>query len=817
MYTYLTTYSSSVSIYPASNNAGGNIFQQTLSAKYSIGGYDYGVTSYSETAIYQNVTQSNGYQNFKSENATAEVANGPYPYDDLEFEIANELNWSMSTYSVLPYSIYMGNIVSEYYASGDNGEGGSSTTQTFTISHYGSYTIGSAVGGTTYSENSESTTGEYNTPPEFFSDTIIYSAPIYTTLQDTIRIRSTTTTNKTYVFLSSVYSTQDTIETSSFTEITYQSTKSTTTNIHHHIGTSIDNNNSCFTVITDTNSDGFAISPYACLLSAPRTNIILPQDISTFSKTILIPEDPEFRAIQYEDFGNALPVFHTINDVIQELSTTYKNESSYTLNDVSTSSRILNYLYNGYTGSFSTTETNYTARSTQSEALGVYSYSNGTNTYNIYSTSRNILTSTITTTEIRGVLASQGQLSMASIFFTTMQKTTLQYGTKTQSFGANAQFSYTIASVEMYETDDLLFTNSYSQTLYGSGGGETLAEFNSTKPFIDSIIPPTESVYVPTIINDEHWAGVGNIYNFQLTDYNKTFAEQPNIFYFKNRITYNASNLLKNNGIFSILNKNAYNDYEFPAFGQGGAFSTTTEEIFNTSETTTTIFKRKMLVGPANIYDPYINTFVLPERSIVSDSSFTDYTKYAVAYSNAIITRIAPNGLSETISRQIARTAEYLAGYNTIPYLISGIYLNFDTFASPIKSLKQHPDYLTIEAANKFTGLSDDNFIISLHKSYYVTEINTNDNSSSTYTTSYEGTTFSTSNFLNLRSIVPFYKKEDNTGINYIGGYYQGTIEGDTNYDTTTYKTSRFWDTGQSLSNTIFTFTSYIGSTYIDV
>jgi len=816
MYTYLTTYPSSVSIYPASNDAGGNIFQLTLSAKYSTGGYNYGITSYAVAEIYKNVTQSNGYQNFKLENANAVVADGPYPYDNYELENANQLNWSMSTYSNLPFSIYQGKIEKTYYISGDNGENGETTKQTFTISHYGSYTSGSAIGGTTYSEDGESTTGEYSTPPDFFSDTIIYSAPIYTTLQDTIRIRSTTTTNKTYVFLSSVYSTQDTIETSSFTEITYQSTISTTTNIHHHIGTSIDNNNSCFTVITDTNSDGFAISPYACLLSAPRTNIIFPQEISTFSKTILIPEDPEFRAIKYENFGNSLPVFHTIHDAIQELSTTYKNEGSYILNDVSTSSRILNYLYNGYTGSFSTTETNYTARSTQSESVGVYSYANGTNTYNIYSTSRNILTSTITTTEIRGVLASQGQLRVSSIFFTTMQKTTLQYKTSTQSVEANAQFSYTTVVVDIYETDNLLFTSSYSQTIYRSGGGETLAEFNSTKPFIDSIIPPTESVYVPTIINDEHWAGVGNIYNFALTEYNKTFAEQPNIFYFKNRITYNASNLLKNNGIFSILNKNAYNDYEFPAFGQGGSFSTTTEKIFNTSETTTTIFKRKMLVGPAKIYDPYINTFVLPERSIVSDSSFTDYTKYAVAYSNAIITRIAPNGSSETIPRHISVTAEYLAGYNTIPYLIPGTYFNFDIFASPIKSLKQHPDYLTIEASKEFIGLSDDNFIISLHKSYYVTEINTNDNSSSTYITSYEGTTFSTSNFLNLRYIVPFCKKED-TGINYIGGYYQGTIEGDTNSDATTYKTSRFWDTGQSLSNTIFNFTSYIGSTYIDV
>ena len=821
MYTYLTTYPSSESIYPSSRDASEYKYSQSYTAESSE--ELVAIRSATNTNAFDFETQSNGYQSYRTEGSNKTYLT---VYDDFnEYTVANYLlfSWSMSTNSFLPFSVYVGESINftsiEDLVSG-NGE---SIVIVFTISHYGTYTDGIAVGGiTSFFDFTDSSSIEYNVPPQFIIDYTEYSAPIHTTLQDTIRIRTTTTTNKIYSFLSASFTAVNTIETSSFTEISYQSTISTTTNIHHHIGTSINSNNSYFTVITDTNSDGFAISPYACLLSAPRTNIIFPQYISTFSQTIVVPENPEFREIQRENFGSFLPVPHQRNEQIQVSESTYINEIPLALGDTLTSERILNYLYNGFTASFSTTETNYTSRSTQSDTVTAYSYSNGSNTFGIFTTSRNILKSILTITEISGVLADQGKIQNSGIDLTTIQETILQYETIVKEVAAGAQYSYVTASVvESVDEDGINISYSYVLTDRAYGNGQVLAELNSTKPFIDAIIPPTESVYVPTIINDENWAGVGNIYNIDTTAYFRTFSEEPKIFYFKNRITYNASNLLKNNGIFSVLNKNAYNDYEFPALGLGNTFSTTTERISNTSETstsetsTTTIFRRKILVGVGSIYDPYINTFALPESSIVSNTSFTAYTRYAVAYSNASITRIFPNGSSETIYREITYPVEYLAGYNPISNN-TGIYVNSNILVSPIGSVVEHPDYITIGGSKIFTGNSDDMFMISLYKSYYATEIEASNNSSSTYTTSYEGTIFTTSDFLNLRSIGAFYKKDEDTGINYIGGYYQGTIEGATS-DSTASKTTRFWDTGESLSNTIFSFTDYVGSAYIDV
>ena len=822
MYTYLTTYQSAESIYPSSRDV--RIYKYSQSATASITDQILAEQSITNNSEFFLSTETNGYQTYKEE---AENATLLTIYEDLNqvtIANANLFSWTMSTNSFLPFSVYVGETLSFSSIENDADGNGESFRVFFTISHYGSTTTGTAAGGiTSFFDRTDSSSTLYDVPPPFITFTTEYSAPIHTTRQDTIRIRTTTTTNTTYGFLSTSFTTLKTIETSSSTGISYQSTESAITEIHHHIGTSINSNNSYFTVITDTNSDGFAISPYACLLSASLTNIIFPQDISTFSQTIVVPENPVFRQIQREDFGNSLPVPHQRTEQIQVSSSTYIDEMPFTLVDTLTSVRILNYLYNGFTASFNTTQTtNYTSRSTENFTATAYSYSNGTLTFNIFTTSTNILTSILTITQISGVLADQGKLVYSGIDLTTIQKTILEYETITKEFAAEEKHSYATSGVVVTTNEDSVeISYSYILTDSADGAGQVLAELNSTKPFIDAIIPPTESVYVPTIINDENWAGVGNIYNNTSTAYYSTFSEEPAIFYFKNRITYNASNLLKNNGIFSVLNKNAYNDYEFPACGLGNTFSTTTERISNTSETTTsetsttTIFRRKILVGVNSIYDPYINTFALPESSTVSNTSFTAYTRYAVAYSNASVTRIYPSGSSQTTYRAITYLAETLAGYNPISNN-TGIYVNSNILVSPIGSIVQHPDYITIEEGKIFTGNSDDIFTISLNKSYYVTEIEASNNSSSTYTTSYDGTIFTTSDFLNLRSIGAFYKKDEDTGINYIGGYYQGTIEGATS-DSTASKTTRFWDTGESLSNTIFSFTDYVGSAYIDV
>ena len=210
---------------------------------------------------------------------------------------------------------------------------------------------------------------------------------------------------------------------------------------------------------------------------------------------------------------------------------------------------------------------------------------------------------------------------------------------------------------------------------------------------------------------------------------------------------------------------------------------------------------------------------MLPESSSITDTSFTAYTTWAVAYSNPSVTRIMPNGSSTTISRDVGFSAEYFMGYNDNRNLFGQPALNFfsnnNTIVSPIGSVSNLPDYLVIDAPTTFTGKSDDIYITSFRKTYYATSIATSNNSTQTFTTTYSEGAFSSNGVLVLRSS-GLYQRQEGTGtfgagINFLGGYMLNPN------NSASSRTTRFWDTGQSLTNTILNFTSYVGSTYIDV
>jgi len=818
MYTHLTTYFSPFSIYAQSVSA----FSSSVSNKYTRAEENNTITSNNtfETlyaiAVSSFSTDFNGYITYSVAEELINLLNDPI---DSAFGTigVDAFSFEMTTSSAAPYSYYTGLYAVGGYEFTDSFSFGASVEGAFTVAHFGGYISRIGAGFSTSWDGTDTTGGAYNAVPSFF-DTLqgtTYTAPSFTTESTTIVIVVTQQANTNYTFLETVYNISTIIGQTANTAIEFQTTKSVTTDINHHIGTGINSNNSDYTLITDTNADGEQISPYACFLSSPNTDFFSGTDISTFSNTVITNNNQEFT--------DNMPTSATENIFSSTSSfptTTLTNEYTTISYSSDASERILDYLYDGNNGDFASESTNYTSRATQQSTFEMYSYPSsmvGTN----YITTRTVITTATVQTQMNGVLQEQGEFVDSSMLFTTISKTTLTYATIEKTFLAPLS---TFRSTNYYTVN-----NGQSEGITTIEGESCIFRFESwkgsaelafTKTIIDSLFPASQTVYSPTIINDENWAGYGNIYsNVAVSGGQMSFSEQPKIYYFKNRITYNASNLSKNNGIFSILNSKAYKDYEFPAFGIGDTFTTIISEISNTEETTETTFTRKILAGVANISDPFVATFILPESSSITDTSFTAYTTWAVAYTNASITRVMPNGASTTIYRGITFSDADSVGYNDVNSAYSAFQIIKGIFVSPNKSVRSLPDWVTIGNSGVFTGESDDLFISLLPCAYYVTEIITEIDSFSTssYTTTYADATFSASNFMVLRPMNVFRRKgeipEDSIGIQFLGGYAQDWI-GASGYDS---RTIRFWDTGASYSNTIFNFTSYIGSTYIDV
>jgi hypothetical protein len=838
MYTFLTTYYSSASKHAASstifggfNNGSGTVFNEESAI---FGGNNNQVYESSITVA------DNGFSTYVTQN---NANGGSFQAEVLTWSEGGSglylLSYEMETHSDRPYSIYIGTWNALQYGSGDRTVfpvtyEGFGFNLTFRISHFGNYTTGDADGlSTGWSEDNTDpagVVGTYKAFPDIASPFTTYTAPSFITESTIISIKTTTQIDGSYTFLGTAYTAPSTVETTATTSIEYQSTTSTTTDVHHHIGTSIDTNNSDFTLITDLNSRGEQISPFACLLSAPESAYILPENISTYSQTLLIPPDPVFVPLLAQTFApQVLPVGGNISNIVRVPSATITIQYTDLTELSETQKRILDYIYDGNTGSFDTEEAFFSERSTVSyeSILVSLSYSAaGTN----YTSLRNTLLSVPSSTTRSLVLAGQRGILSTSIQFETLTIAIPSYqsaGRVIAAIGASYTTStYATASTE----EENLKTRATNENGRRQGVySETLGQFQSTKPYINDLLfgPASETVYNGTVVNAENWAGRGNIYfNYGVTDYAPSFTEQPKIYYYKNRITYNASNLLKNNGIFSILNSKAYKDYEFPAIGIGDTFSSIVRQPTNTDETLQTTFTRKILAGVQDIYDPSVATFVLPESSSITDTSFTAYTTWAVAYSNPSVTRIMPNGSSTTISRDVGFSAEYFMGYNDnrnlfgFPYVL--FFSNNNTIVSPIGSVSNLPDYLVIDAPTTFTGKSDDIYITSFRKTYYATSIATSNNSTQTFTTTYSEGAFSSNGVLVLRSS-GLYQRQDGAdtfgaGINFLGGYMLDMLNTEFNPDIESRsRTTRFWDTGQSSTNTIFNFTSYVGSTYIDV
>ena len=425
MYTFLTTYYSSASKH----------------ARFStiFGGFNNGsVTYFNDESAIGGGNNAQSYESFISvaDNGFSTYVDQENAYaggflDDTDiWEEAGSgvslLSYEMETHSDRPYSIYIGTWNSLNYASGNRSV--FSTTYegfgfnlTFRISHFGNYTTGDADGlSTSWSEDNTDpagVVGTYKVFPDIASPFTTYTAPSFITETTIISIKTTTQADGSYTFLGTAYTAPSTVETTATRSIEYQSTTSTTTDVHHHIGTSIDTNNSDFTLITDLNSRGEQISPFACLLSAPESAYILPENISTYSQTLLIPPDPVFVPLLAQTFApQVVPVGGNTFNIVRVPSATITIQYTDLTELSETQKRILDYIYDGNTGSFDTEEAFFSERSTVSyeSVLVSISYSaGGTN----YTSLRNTLLSVPSSTTKSLVLAGQRGISSTSIQF----------------------------------------------------------------------------------------------------------------------------------------------------------------------------------------------------------------------------------------------------------------------------------------------------------------------------------------------------------------------------------------------------------------
>ena len=821
MFTYLTTYSSSVSIDTSSFYSRRSSYKDTIlgygnntnnlfeSYEFSNDAYTYSSTDKSKSTQFTTSMYGYGLQNNDE---------GVVNVDNLKIQGYNGYTQSFS-----PFSVYNGSGETQYGSTEDFSTIsvilGRTQQMTFTVHNLGSmlvstidgyYTIiSTTANGATYSD-----VGEYAENPDI-KDIVstTFSAPVFTDEETTINIKTTTQSNTTYAFLGTEYGISTIIETDSSIQITYKTTSSQSTSLNHHIGTVFGTNNSFFTLITDTNSLGEQISPYACYAASPESLYFDAENIAKFtSPTTITPYNTIFVEIGQQSFPpNVEPEPEIITTDFSYIpSTTLTNE--YTSQTTTASQRILNYSYNGYTSTFFSETTSYTSRVTSEEEVILYSSSALSNhTKKVYTTTGTFLRSVKTQSTQAGLLYLQNGVSDGSLSTTDISVTNRSYYSITDSAEGGVKYGISTSSTEENDTEfpytrKTIFLSGISVDV---GGRDRFGSFMQTQPWFNTAEVASESLYVGSVNNNENWAGIGKIYKIDTGFvYVKSFTETPAIYYYKNRITYNASKLLKNNGIFSSINSMAYKDYEFPAIGIGSTFSTTSLGNTNTEETVSTTCTQKILVGVSYIYDPFIVTFVLPESSDITNSSFSSFTTWAAVYTNGTLSRTLPNGSSQTIYRNIGYSAsESYYGYNTTYNSLLTI--------SPVGSLRNTPEYITIDEPKVLTGEADDIATFTFLNSYYVTEIDKSNLATHTALTSYGSTIFSSINYLIFRPKLLFKKYggfESNKGLAFLGGY--STTD---NYDSSNYSsTSKFWNIGSDPQNTIFNFTSYVGSTYID-
>jgi hypothetical protein len=808
MYTHLTTVTSVYSSYPASSeyaysSSNGSYRRFTNSDETTefdqsqAGGGASGSTYNSDT---------NGKETYLFQSSVVAGGNANAGTDETSVSSSFVSRWELfSTNSIAPFSVYSGSYSVSYEAITD----GTYTYQeygTWAASNYGDYTTSTGNAGYSATENTiiDSGTLEVSYPLNLIPTS--FTAPSFITQSITISITSTSISMVSFDFLGTAYSTNVTTSITSQSNIEYQTTISAYTTKKHFFATSFAKNNASFTLITETNESGIQISPIACYAKSPSTISFSGEQVSFSTNTngfLIIPPNPIYK--------NHLPQVFTSAPYSGASSTTISSESVFQIHDDFTynedsalsSKKFLNYTYDGNSAAFFSEESSFTFRSSSSRDLTFTSWT--TKSSSAYTTEDTITIGETYQSRRLGIL---DELGISSKSIKTISISIARYATGVITIPVAASPQYSTSTSYLYtdiNTEETIYTTK-GVVSSGRGAGrayddtininkilwlrpESAGEFrNSTEN--------DEYIYRQKLWNDENRNGRGSFYEKTQDSYYDSFSEVAKVNFFQNRITYNASNIIPNYGILSELNSKGYKQLEFPAHGVGGTFIQT---LNNSGDTFTSTFERRLLVGHNQVYDQSLMSFVFPEYTS-SNTTFTNYTTWKVSYTNPYYTRINP----DLQSQEVATSANFSSSIQ-FEYNIVSTYKE-SSCISPISSIDQIPDYISISPPISAS-------IATFTKSYYITKINTSNNATESAITSYPESIFSSQDLIIFRPKFANYNQSIDTNFAFLGGYHTDTIQS----GVTQTKTTMYWDIGTFSENTIFNFTSYIGSTYIDV
>jgi len=750
------------------------------------------------------------------------ISTSPYaPFSTFKLTHFNEFYTSGQTLSsgdieipVYRYGISEGSMFIHHY--------GSTYSKVSEFGMYTDYTTGADDNYEPYySDTNEQQTGNIACEeiyPQFWRFTTNYTMPISTLSSQNISITVTTESNSNFYFIDSqtslslrAYSYTFITTNTSLTNVEYTTTQvSNSASYTTLIGTSVGSNNSLFSIITEENSDGFAISPIAGIVFRPDSTTFYASNLSASyeglytNHIITYSRKPQSNVTFNKSFDTAT---RSITELVT--TGTITNIYTYTYLEESSSQRTLTYNYDGSIGSWETTSTNYTSLGTSEVYYYLTSYSVLTNTevYTIPTTSTVEQYASSTLFQSVGSVLDENAVIDYSINLKTVNTASTSIVTLSASLDVAFYKSYTAT------------TTGYIGSVLGTGGITQIEYFNEDTQYTRKIDQnffaklsllggefndniPISTLYGAKYDNQENRIGLGNIYhtpattntNFEVYD---GFSEIPAIFAFKNRFTYNATSVIPNNGMLSNIKSKADMLNDFPANGAGRIY---TESSTDSTSSTTYTHTEKLNVRVNQIPTGY--GFTLPEGSTVETSNTSRYTfrygdggtavrytRYNSSSSTTYFLEVSFGFRGSTDNMRLQYRPSYFDQYNTNSSFPEAIVVPV------VKSIKEMEDVLMVsgtQITNDPASLSNRDLITASNAFSYTFIDETGGTTNSTSTFSRGSYTFSKNAV--LRTIDVFTPHPNANSVFPTG-----------------------WAIPTHPYPSFLSFTNYFGSTYIDV
>jgi hypothetical protein len=601
-------------------------------------------------------------------------------------------------------------------------------------------------------DNSPTATPYFNLPSiPSFTPITMFTAPITTITSNTITIDTTTQTSANFNFVGTNFSYTFISQTTRTILLSHETTRSSTTDKNHFIGTSFKTNNTVFTQWTQND-----ISPYAIFLQKPLSGLTFYASSLNTHYDYLIKNDPLVIFNPLYQITN--PNFYTASKSFPNSipSTTfthrYTSTSTAELSDESNIPvKINSYTYDGNTYEWITKSTQTTNTYSSEEYVYSYSYSareDEVETLGPLGLSLQAINfATIQDTK-SGVLKDLGISGIDNIATTQLPITrsiTYTYRTYGDTIECRTTSHISIIGFSTFEGAVSYYTETASQTIIRYS--ESSISYVTNKSFFAPFTGDLPTIYGAKYENQENKVGMGNIYKKYYEGFS-SFNENPAVFWAKNRRTYNATNILGNKGIFSSIKLKEEEKMQFPASGIGNTYEETIENPTSTDETLTYTFTLKCN-AEIDQYPSFVS-FVLPEASS-RPSSVTEGTTWVYGNGkNFIYTSFNQTGGTQTFTRYISFTA----GNFDLQYLDSYTINTFLTLENatascvlPTRSIrnilsgttKNVPDYVSFNSKTMiFLGYGENPPAVEVTNYYSATKITKESNQTESFFTSYD-------------------------------------------------------------------------------